>query len=191
MDFISLPTALIAAGIAVPALVSLYFLKLKRKRMVIPSTLLWQRAVQDLQVNAPFQKIKNNLLLWIQLLLLLALLIAMARPTQDAFADPGQRVVIVIDHSASMNATDIDGKTRLEEAKRRALQIIDQLDAGGGEGDASGGGSAMVIAVARTATLPAASGKKMNSARSCWRLWHPRKPMAWTRSGRCARHFGS
>jgi len=151
MDFISLPSALIAAGIAVPALVSLYFLKLKRKRMVIPSTLLWQRAVQDLQVNAPFQKIRNNLLLWIQLLLLLALLIAMARPTQDAFADPGQRVVIVIDHSASMNATDIDGKTRLEEAKRRALQIIDQLDAGGDDG--AGGGSAMVIAVAHRASV--------------------------------------
>ncbi len=147
MNFISLIPALIAAGIAVPALVTLYFLKLKRKRMVIPSTLLWQRAVQDLQVNAPFQKIKNNLLLWIQLLLLLALLIAMARPTQDAFADPGQRVVIVIDHSASMNATDIDGKDRLSDAKRRALDLVDQLGAG------EAGGSAMVIAVSHRARV--------------------------------------
>ena len=63
MGFIAPLAAGIAAAIAVPALVSLYFLKLKRKRMVIPSTLLWQRAVQDLQVNAPFQKIKNNLVL--------------------------------------------------------------------------------------------------------------------------------
>ncbi|XAM01034.1 VWA domain-containing protein [Phycisphaeraceae bacterium D3-23] len=152
MNFISLTSALIAAGITLPALVALYFLKLKRKRMVIPSTLLWQRAVQDLQVNAPFQKIKNNLLLWIQLLLLIALLIAMARPTQDDVADPGRRVVIVIDHSASMNATDIDGKSRLEEAKRRALQVVDDIDAGG-SGEDSGVGSAMVIAVAHRASV--------------------------------------
>ncbi|MEM9415706.1 MAG: BatA and WFA domain-containing protein [Planctomycetota bacterium] len=150
MNFISPQSALIAAGITIPALVALYFLKLRRKRMVIPSTLLWQRAVQDLQVNAPFQKIKNNLLLWIQLLLLLALLIAMAQPTQDDVADPGRRVVIVIDHSASMNAADVDGKTRLEEAKRRALQVVDQIasdDEGGGVG------SAMVIAVAHRASV--------------------------------------
>jgi hypothetical protein len=145
MGFISPLIAAIAAGITIPALVSLYFLKLKRKRMVIPSTLLWQRAVQDLQVNAPFQKIKNNLLLWIQLLLLLLLLFAMARPTQNAFASPGERVVIVIDHSASMNAMDADGASRLEAAKERALEVVDNLDAGGSD---RAGAGAMVIAYA-------------------------------------------
>ncbi|MGB0767630.1 MAG: VWA domain-containing protein [Phycisphaeraceae bacterium] len=151
MGFISPLIAAIAAGITVPALVSLYFLKLKRKRMVIPSTLLWQRAVQDLQVNAPFQKIKNNLLLWVQLLLLLLLLFAMARPTQNALADPGQRVVIVIDHSASMNTTDAAGRSRLEAAKERALDVIDNLDAGGSD---RAGAGAMVVAYAhRTVVL--------------------------------------
>lgn len=151
MGFISLTTAVIAAAVTLPALISLYFLKLKRKRMVIPSTLLWQRAVQDLQVNAPFQKIKNNLLLWIQLLLLLLLLIAMARPTQNAFASPGDRVVIVIDHSASMNTTDVDGRSRLEAAKERALEVVDNLDAGGTD---QAGAGAMVIAYAhRTVVL--------------------------------------
>ncbi len=150
MGFISLTTALIAAAVSVPALVSLYFLKLKRKRMVIPSTLLWQRAVQDLQVNAPFQRIRNNLLLWVQLLLLLLLLIAMARPTQNAMADPGRRVVIVIDHSASMNSTDMNSKSRLDAAKQRALQVVDNLDAGGTE---QAGAGAMVIAFAHRAMV--------------------------------------
>lgn len=151
MGFISPLVAAIAAGITIPALVSLYFLKLKRKRMVIPSTLLWQRAVQDLQVNAPFQKIKNNLLLWIQLLLLLLLLFAFARPTQNAFASPGERVVIVIDHSASMNTLDADGKSRLDAAKERALEVVDNLDAGGSD---QAGAGAMVIAYAhRTVVL--------------------------------------
>lgn len=145
MGFISPLIAAIAAGITIPALVTLYFLKLKRKRMVIPSTLLWQRAVQDLQVNSPFQKIKNNLLLWIQLLLLIALLLAMARPTQNAIADPGRRIVIVIDNSASMNAQDpsLDGDSRLEAAKQRALDVVDNLAAGNGEDGTAGG--AMVV----------------------------------------------
>lgn len=150
MGFISPLIAAIAAGITIPALISLYFLKLKRKRMVIPSTLLWQRAVQDMQVNAPFQRIKNNLLLWIQLLLLLLLLIAMARPTQNALSDPGQRVVIVIDQSASMNATDVDGQARLKAAKARALQVVDNLDAGSAE---QAGTGAMVIAYAHRALV--------------------------------------
>lgn len=150
MGFISPTIAAIAAGITIPALVSLYFLKLRRKRMVIPSTLLWQRAVQDLQVNAPFQRIRNNLLLWVQLLLLILLLIAMSRPTQDAFAEPGQRVVIVIDHSASMNATDAEGAARLEAAKERALRVVDNLDAGGAD---QAGAGAMVIAYAQRAMV--------------------------------------
>ena len=150
MGFISPLIAAVAAGITIPALVSLYFLKLKRKRMVIPSTLLWQRAVQDLQVNAPFQRIRNNLLLWVQLLLLLLLLIAMSRPTQNALAEPGQRVVIVIDRSASMNAGDAEGKTRLEGAKERALQVIDNLDAGGAGHEGTG---AMVIAYAHRSVV--------------------------------------
>jgi len=147
MTFISPLAGLIAAAITIPALVSLYFLKLRRKRMVIPSTLLWQRAVQDLQVNAPFQKIKNNLLLWIQLLLLIALLIAIARPTQNSLADPGRRIVIVIDHSASMNIADgKDGATRLEDAKRQALQLVENMAAG--DEEAGGAGSAMVVSFA-------------------------------------------
>ncbi len=89
MSFLNPLTALIAAGITIPLLVSLYFLKLKRKPMVVPSTLLWKKAIQDLQVNAPFQRIRNNLLLWLQLLLLALLLIAMARPTQRATVSPG------------------------------------------------------------------------------------------------------
>jgi len=153
MGFITPLVAAVAAGITVPSLVSLYFLKLKRKRMVIPSTLLWQRAVQDLQVNAPFQRIKNNLLLWVQLLLLALLLFAMARPTQNAMADPGRRIVIVLDCSGSMNATDEQGKSRLEAAKTQALQVIDNLDAGGTGDHNAGGTGAMVIAYAHRALV--------------------------------------
>jgi len=152
MGFLSPITALIAAAIAIPALVLLYFLKLRRRKVMVASTLLWRKAVQDLQVNAPFQKLRRNLLLLIQLLLLIALLIAMARPTQRTLVEPGKQVVILLDHSASMNATDAPGSdSRLDEAKSRALELIDAIEAG--SADAEAGGGAMVVSFAHRAQV--------------------------------------
>ena len=158
MGFISPITALIAAGVAVPLLVSLYFLKLRRRQVMISSTLLWKKAVQDLQVNSPFQRLRKSLLLLLQLLILCALLFALARPTMQSTAAPGQRVVILIDQSASMNTTDVS-PTRLDEAKKAALELIDNLDAGGAAGDGTdpagvaGMGGAMVVSFAQNAKV--------------------------------------
>ena len=151
MTFLTPITALIAAAIAVPALVALYFLKLRRRQLPVASTLLWKKAIQDMQVNAPFQRLRKNLLLLLQLLILAALLIAMARPTTHSLTAPGQRVVIVLDHSASMNATDGNnaGHTRLDEAKRTALELIDSL--GDQTDDAAAG--AMVVSFAQQARV--------------------------------------
>src|SRR5437763_8339654 len=109
--------ALAAAALAIPALLILYFLKLRRREMLVSSTLLWRKAIQDLQVNAPFQKLRRNLLLLLQLLLLLLLTLALSRPVANVTPTAGKMTVIIIDRSASMSATDINAKSRLEEAK--------------------------------------------------------------------------
>lgn len=152
MGFLSPITALIAAAITIPALVLLYFLKLRRRKVMVASTLLWRKAVQDLQVNAPFQKLRRNLLLLIQLLLLIALLIAMARPTQRTLVEPGKQVVILLDHSASMNASVSGDQTRLQQAKDRALELIDAIEAGSADADSASGG-AMVVSFAHRAQV--------------------------------------
>src|ERR1700722_5530241 len=123
-------TGLLAAGIVIPALLILYFLKLRRKEMTVSSTFLWKKAIQDLQVNAPFQKLRRNLLLLLQLLLLLALLFALSRPVANYRPAAGKQTVILIDRSASMNAKDADGGTRLDEAKRRAKELGDSMKQG-------------------------------------------------------------
>ncbi|MEZ0264733.1 MAG: VWA domain-containing protein, partial [Phycisphaerae bacterium] len=125
--FLSGWTAIIAAAIAVPALLVLYFLKLRRREMVVSSTILWRKAVQDLQVNSPFQKLRKNLLLLLQMLLLLILCLALSRPVVNASQKPGKLTVILIDRSASMAAKDAgeDGKiARLAEAKRLAKDLV-------------------------------------------------------------------
>ncbi len=117
---------LIAAGLTVPPLVLLYFLKLKRREMPIASTLLWRKAVYDLQVNSPFQRLRNNLLLWLQLLILLITILAICEPMWAGRGGEGTVQVILVDCSASM-ATREGEKTRLEMAKEEAHTLIDNM----------------------------------------------------------------
>jgi len=126
MEWLTPMTALYAAAVSVPLLLLLYFLKLKRREQIVSSTLLWKRAVQDLQVNAPFQRLRRNILLLLQLLILLALLLALAGPILSLIAGPARRYVILIDRSASMNATDVK-PSRLEAAKEQAKVFVESL----------------------------------------------------------------
>ncbi|MFQ5805468.1 MAG: BatA and WFA domain-containing protein [Phycisphaerae bacterium] len=123
MSFLA-PLAFWTAAVVVPALLILYFLKLRRRREVVPSTLLWRRAVQDLQVNAPFQRLRKNLLLLLQLLILAAGITALARPIIETSVSDERSVVILIDRSASMNTLEEGGKTRLELAKEQAVRLV-------------------------------------------------------------------
>jgi hypothetical protein len=126
--FLNIWPAIAAAAIAIPALLVLYFLKLKRREMPVSSTLLWKKAIQDLQVNAPFQKLRRNLLLLLQMLLLILLLLALSRPITNYKPGAGKTTVLLIDRSASMAAKDYKGKTRLDEAKRRAKEFVSTMD---------------------------------------------------------------
>jgi hypothetical protein len=129
MNLLSWPTALLFAGIAVPLLLLLYFLKLRRQERSVSSTLLWKKAVLDLQVNAPFQKLRRNLLLFLQLLLLAAVLLAIADPVANFLDRPQKNVVIMIDRSASMQTVEEDGRSRLEHATEAAVDYVSHLDA--------------------------------------------------------------
>lgn len=110
------------------ALVILYFLKLKRREVVVSSTFLWKKALEDLHVNSPLQRLRMNLLLLLQLLALAAVTLALARPISTLGDLRGRTRVIVLDRSASMQATDGgDGKTRLERALAEARAIVDGM----------------------------------------------------------------
>jgi len=128
MTWLTPMLALWAGAVAVPTLLLLYFLKLKRREVEVSTTLLWRKAVQDLQANAPFQRLRNNILLLLQLLALLLVIAALGQPELRAGAPETNRHVLLIDRSASMRAADApDGVTRLEHAKQEALDFIDAM----------------------------------------------------------------
>jgi hypothetical protein len=111
-------------------IVFLYLLKLKRKRTVVPSVLLWTRALEEVEANAPFKKLRRSLLLVLQLLALAAIVFAMARPLILTRALASGSTVIIIDSTASMGARDEDGGSRLDRAKQLAREMIGSLSEG-------------------------------------------------------------
>lgn len=114
-------------AVLLPLVVLMYLLKLKRQRRVMPSTLLWRRAVEDLVANAPFQKLRNNLLLFLQLLILALLIVGLARPTMRLVNLKGRTLILLIDISASMSSLNKDRRPRIEHAREAALRLVDSL----------------------------------------------------------------
>ncbi|MGH7200794.1 MAG: vWA domain-containing protein, partial [Planctomycetaceae bacterium] len=109
-------------------LVLFYFLKLRRPRMDIPSLALWRSVLNDQRVNSPFQKFKQNILLLLQLMLLIALVLAAMQPFLQASPERAQYRPVLIDCSASMAALDEPGgESRLDVAKEQVGELIDNM----------------------------------------------------------------
>ncbi len=142
MSFLS-PLALLGL-LFIPVVVAMYLLKLRRDEQVVPSTLLWQKLLTDIEANAPWQKLRRSLLLLLQLLLVLLLAILAARPFLERPAGLAGDVVIVIDTSASMGASDIP-PDRLTEAKAKVLEKLRDLPAGGTVSVIAAGNTARVV----------------------------------------------
>ncbi|MEW6357020.1 MAG: VWA domain-containing protein [Planctomycetota bacterium] len=117
-----------AFAAAIPVVILLYFLKLKREDFVISSTLLWRKCIDEMRVNSPFQRLRRNLLLLLQILILALLVLALARPFRAAEGVRGMNVILLLDNSASMTATDVR-PSRLEHAKSLADGIINDMKA--------------------------------------------------------------
>jgi hypothetical protein len=117
-------TIAVAAGLTIPPLVALYFLKLRRQVKLVSSTFLWRRAVEDLHVNAPFQRLRRSLLLLLQLLVLILAAIALGKPIWQQQETAESTLILLIDQSASMSVIEEDGRSRLDIAKEQAKNVV-------------------------------------------------------------------
>jgi hypothetical protein len=107
-----------------PLLVLLYFLKLRRRPLQVPSTFLWRKSIEDLHVNSLFQWLRDNILLLLQLLVVLLLLYAVLGVQVHGRTATGKHYILLLDNSASMSVTDV-APGRLEVARDEALREID------------------------------------------------------------------
>ncbi len=113
----------------IPAIILLYILKLRRINTPISSTLLWKQSLEDLRANAPFQRLKNNLLMILQIIAVAILTLAIARPVLELAGLEGQSFIVLIDQSASMSATDVE-PNRLDQAKEKAIDLVNDMGMG-------------------------------------------------------------
>jgi hypothetical protein len=124
---LGLPAMFVLAGVPV-GIIALYFLKLRRRPVRVPSTILWRRSLEDMHVNSLFQRLRRNLLLFLQLLAVALAMLALSGPRMKGTSGLGQRFVLMIDNSASMKATDI-APSRLAAAKEAAKKVVSEMDA--------------------------------------------------------------
>jgi len=112
--------------LTVPAVIVLYLLKQRHRDYTVSSLYLWDEALKDLEANAPWQKLKKNLLMVLQIMLMVLLAFALSRPFLNTGANEAGNYVIVIDTSFNMQATDV-APNRFEAAKKEALNFIKNL----------------------------------------------------------------
>lgn len=126
-----------------PAIIALYFLKLKRQPLEVPSTYLWHKSIEDLHVNSLWQRIRTSLLLFLQLLFVALLMLALLRPNWQSARAVDERLIFLVDNSASMQSTDVQ-QSRLAEAKQKVADMIEQMESNH---------TAMIISFADTARV--------------------------------------
>lgn len=125
MDILN-PARLFFAALAIPILI-LYMLKLRRREVEVSSTLLWNRLLRERQANAPWQRLKRNILLILQLIILGTLVFSLVRPAiRVPSVAGGESMVVLLDASASMNAADV-APSRFEAARETIGEFIDNL----------------------------------------------------------------
>ena len=110
-------------------IVVLYLLKMKRRELRVPATFLWPKKVEEIRANSLFQKLRFSWLLVLQLLAMMFIIVALARPQVVRKGLAGKVTVLVIDASASMGATDVK-PTRFAEAKRIAEATVSSAQTG-------------------------------------------------------------
>ncbi len=123
----------------------LYVLRLKRRERIISSTMLWPTALRDLQANSPWQKLRSSLLMWLQIAFIALCVLALVRPAMRVLGIGGQNMAIILDASASMQATDV-APSRFAHAQNEALKLVSALSAGDSATIISAGAQTRVLA---------------------------------------------
>lgn len=144
--------AALAFGIIIPIILVFYFMRPKRQERTVGSTLLWQQALQDLQASRPWQRLRVTPLLLLQLLAAIFIVLVLTRPAIFGSSPVSGNTIILLQSSASMQATDVS-PNRFESAKNQIADFIDTL----GSGD-----SLSLITMARTPRVLIAQSQNKN-----------------------------
>ena len=101
-----------------------YILKVRRRRVEVPYLRLWESLVLESRSRSLFKKLQRLLSLLLQLAILTCLILAIADPTFVSDREEIEEVILVLDTSASMGATEDAESTRFDAMLERARALI-------------------------------------------------------------------
>lgn len=114
------------ALIGIPIIVLMYLLKQKYKEQKVSSLYLWKKAESYSMAQRPWQKLKKNLLMFLQIAVVFFMAIGLANPYIIG-GEETSHMIFGLDCSLSMQAKDgQEGKSRLEQAKQDIKNQIEQ-----------------------------------------------------------------
>ncbi|MBP1961425.1 vWA domain-containing protein [Paenibacillus aceris] len=111
-------------SLSIPFILLLYMLKRRYIDTEISSHMLWRRILREQEANQPWQRLKRQLLLLLQLLAASLLVLALMQPLIREQQTAKSHIFFVLDASASMQTTTHQGLTRLEQAKQGILSYV-------------------------------------------------------------------
>ena len=120
------PLAFAWAGLTL-AVLAFFLLRPRRQRMVVASLLVWRRTVHARADDTWLAWLRRHALLLLQLLTVVALALALARPERLVMVELGPPVALVMDVSASMAIADRDGTPRMQSARQEAAAFVNSL----------------------------------------------------------------
>lgn len=119
------PLALLWLAALIPVVV-FYILKIRLRRVPVSTMLFWRQIYDEQQPRSIWQRMRHWLSLLAQVVLILLLVLALTDPYFAWEARQLRRIVLIVDNSASMNATDVS-PSRLAAAKDEALRVIGEM----------------------------------------------------------------
>src|SRR5438309_4047367 len=109
------PLAL-AWGLLLVPVVIFYILKIRLKRVPVSTVIFWRQIFDEKKPRSLWQRLRHLVSLLVQLALSFLLIAALTEPYRASEAATSRRVILIVDNSASMSATDVS-PSRLTKAK--------------------------------------------------------------------------
>jgi hypothetical protein len=125
MQFLN-PGMLALLGI-IPILILIHTLKPKPRQVDVTNLFLWQEALKERSSHLTFERLKKNVPLLLQILVVILAALALAKPTWMFLSSQKGNMILVIDTSASMK-TKAGSGTRFDVAREKAVELIGKRD---------------------------------------------------------------
>jgi len=131
MNFSALtaPQAALLAFATSGAIIALYFLKLRHRRVLVSSSVLWQRVLDEKEAHSLWEKLRKILSIALAVLIGLLIALGLARPEVEWLTGKTERVAIVLDSFPTMLTQTADGRTRWQRAVDAAMSVVDSSGA--------------------------------------------------------------